>query len=305
MIAKIAESQGLSALWGGTVGQGVIPGEVLPGEDPINLEMDEDGKYKGPEPGTGPGPDKAITFATLVERKHPPESTLRAHVEYKKLCVKKAGSVEAFEAVAAKQFDSYWAAFLNSSFMKPKKKLVTEWTETDWEAWVGTWKSLAATFVGKSKTTQFLDILNVAPESVKEAHREKWCRSVMEKHVKGERWPLDPPEERESLPEEVEREIVDEGFVDPGLQPPAHTPGPNASPEPKKKSVQDLMAERDNLAMEINNRFAVGVVRHVMGILNLEFSLQDNIMEDLKTRTLKEVKDIFAELEKGSDDIPF
>jgi len=307
-IAKVAESQGLSALWGDTVGHAVIPGEIAPGADIIDMDMTENGGYEPPKEE----PSKRKTFDDFAKEKTVlPNAILEAFCEKS---AKAAGiSVDELKDRAAKSpesFAGFWKAFQGTQDKPPHKSLVSDWTETDWEAWVGTWKSLAATFSGKSKTTQFLNILKVAPDSVKAIHREKWYRDTMVKHVKGEQWPLDPPEEPKPVEKEsVEGEIVDAGFIDPGLQPPESTPGQNTlvqEPEPvAKRSVQELQAERNDLAAQINNRFAVGVVRHVMGTMNLEFRLQDNLVDDLKTRTLKEVKDIYAALVVASDDIPF
>ena len=293
-IAKVAESQGLSALWGDTVGTAVIPGEVSPGEDVIDMEFTDDGY-------TPPAPEKSFDDLA-AEKTKLPNKALDAFCE--RSAKGASCTVDELKAMAAKDFDGFWGSF-KDSIKAPKEKLVSDWDKTDWQAWIDTWKAKGATFVGISKTEKFLETLKVAPDWVKNAHMEKWTRDTMHKHVGSERWPLAPePEEVEKALKELE--VPDEPPVgdppfDPGPQPPAPTPGQNEKAQepfvPEKRTVGEMIKERDSIANKIANGWNPVDIDMAMDYLEIIFDSKAPALDTLMTKSRKQVNDILKVLE--------
>lgn len=195
--------------------------------------------------------------------------------------------VEELKARAIKNPESFLESF-HLRQTKKKKRSMSEWTKTDWESWINTWKAKSSKFVEISMTEEFIAILKGAPDWVQAVHKKKWTTDAMIKHVQGARWPLDPPEE----PEEEIKEIVD-----PGLQPPESTPGQNVAVDKgPKKSIVELQTERDEIADRITDNWAAIEIRNAMDSLGIEYRLVDGLVSNLKELSIDKIKDLFEAL---------
>jgi len=278
MIAKVAESQGLSALWGDAVGTAVIPGEVSPGEDVIDMELGEDGF-------TPPAPPKR--FKDLAAEKTPlPNKALEAFI--KRSAKRLKITDDELEAMAEKDFEAFWKSF-KKSLEKPKEKLVSDWDQGDWKTWVDTWKAKGSAFVGLSMTEKFVEILKVAPEWVREEHFNKWSRDSMAKHVGKHRWPLAPPEDK------VDKLIEDAVEGEDIPRPPDTDAPPIGDPPPEppaKKTVKDLQAERDMVANTIANTWNDVDIRQTMDYLEIPYRIDGVVLNTLLNKSLHQVKEV-------------
>ena len=308
-IAKVAESQGLSALWGDTVGTAVIPGEVSPGEDVIDMEFTDDRGY------TPPAEKKGFDELVVDRGGDPKNPLLVAFVEKSAAAAKM--SVEEFKAVAAKQFESFWKTFENSQ-AKSRGRLVSDWDAGDWQMWVDTWKAKGSTFVGMTMNQKFMEILKVAPDWVKKEHFEKWTRDTMSKHVGDKPWPLDPaiptkatqetkdPDTKEMMDvapdgRTVERYSAEPPIGDPPPERASSAATANVDTQPKKRSVEDMIRERDEMADLIVSKWNPVDIGMAMDYLDIIYDQRAPMLEELKTKTLHHIKEILKVLEDNEE----
>jgi len=170
MIAKVAESQGLSTLWGDTVGNSIVEEEILPETRVDPIPMEQTGGFFQREQQKDDGDFDAMVMEKID---WPGDKTMERFLN--ETAAGNDISIEKLKEEAVKNFEMFWASFEDWRKKTYPESQPTEENPALWDRpnWINLKEKGFSTFIWKKGN---IEILKDAPADILLEMQEKWDR---------------------------------------------------------------------------------------------------------------------------------